>query len=52
MTHSETLYERRKKLEASIQHEQQMFKFVCIIVIVAACLLTPFVIYWLASKPH
>lgn len=52
MPHPDTLYERRKKLEATMHHEQQVFKFVCIIVIVVTCLLTPFVICWLFSKPH
>lgn len=52
MPHPETLYEKRKKLEATIQREQQVFKFICIIVIVVTCLLPPFLIYWLFSKPH
>jgi hypothetical protein len=54
MPHSETLYERRKKLEATIRHEQQLFKFVCILVIVVLCTLTPILLCWhsLFSKPH
>lgn len=52
MPHPETLYERRKKLEATIHHEQQLFKFACILVAVVLFLLSPFVIYWMLSKAH
>lgn len=47
MQTSETIYERRKKLQATMNRERAIFKFFCIIVIIILLSLFPVTVYLL-----
>lgn len=50
MQYPETLYEKQKRLEATISRDRKWFKLASIIGIVALSLIVPLALCWFVSK--